>query len=197
MKPNGFSVGVVIAILIVISYNIISLLAPGPKQETEDYKLSLLDLDYQPMSPVKKVPDTPFQVYKISSGDQPTEAKLTDYIGKPIILHFWATWCGPCGIELPYYDAFARNDDIVNIALCSGGNAETFEKVNNFYQKHSIKRLPVALDVTGALSRAFAVKGLPTTVFINKDGFEIGRIVGIVDWGDKKVVKLLINLLKN
>ena len=48
----------------------------------------------------------------------------------------------------------------------------------------------------GNLNRAFGIKGLPTTVFINKEGFELGRIVGMVDWKDKKVVKLLVNLLQ-
>lgn len=196
MKPNGFTLGIVIAILIVISYKIIGLLAPSSKQEEEGYTLSLLDLDYHPVSSSKKVPDISFQLYKTSTVDGATEAKLADYKGKPIVLHFWATWCAPCVAELPHYDSFAKNDEIVNIALCSGGDTETFEKVDNFYKKYSIKKLPIALDVRGNLNRAFEIRGLPTTVFINKEGFEIGRIVGMVDWRDRNVVKLLVNLLQ-
>jgi len=196
MKPNGFTVGVVIAILIVISYKVIGLLATGSKQEAEGYTLSLLDIGYQALSSPKKVPDASFQLYKTPAVEDGAEANLANYKGKPVVLHFWATWCGPCVAELPHYDSFAATGEIVNIALCSGGDTETFEKVDNFYKSHSIKKLPIALDARGSLYRSFEIRGLPTTVFINKEGFEIGRIVGMIDWKDKKVVKLLANLLQ-
>lgn len=196
MKPKGFSLGILIAILIVIGYKAIGILKPSKTEEKADYTLSLLDLDYQPENSLKKVTDASFQLYKKPAEATATEAKLTDYKGKPIILHFWATWCGPCVVELPHYGAFAKNEEIVNIALCSGGDRDNYEKVASFYKTYSIQNLPIAMDEKGALSRAFGVRGLPTTVFINKEGFEIGRIVGMVDWKDKKVVKLLLNLLQ-
>lgn len=196
MKPNGFTIGIVIAIFIVISYKLIGLITLTPKDEKQDYALSLLDLDYQPEATPKKVTDATFQLYKNPQEANASEAKLTDFKGKPIILHFWATWCGPCVVELPHYGAFAKNDEIVNIALCSGGERDNYEKVASFYKTYSIPNLPIALDAKGGLNRAFGVRGLPTTIFINKDGFEMGRIVGMVDWKDKKVVKLLLNLLQ-
>lgn len=196
MKSKGFSLGILIAILIVVGYKAIGILKPSKTEEKADYTLSLLDLDYQPENTPKKVTDASFQLYKNPTDATVTEAKLADYKGKPIILHFWATWCGPCVVELPHYGTFAKNDEIVNIALCSGGDRDNYAKVVEFYKTYSIQNLPIALDVNGGLSRAFGVRGLPTTIFINKEGFEIGRIVGMVDWKDKKVVKLLLNLLQ-
>lgn len=190
MKPKGFIFGIVIAVLLAISYEILTSLKTKP-MEGEGYSLTLLDLDFQPQNPPLKTPTISFQAHDATGAKTVT---LDSYKGKAIILHFWATWCGPCTMELPHYDKFAKTKEVVNIALSSGG--DTPQKVEAFYKQHSIENLPITVDAAGSLSHSLGVRSLPTTLFIDKNGKEIGRIVGIIDWENSKVEKLLLDLLR-
>ena len=141
MKNKNFWVGIVIAIVIVALYKCVP--STKPKQDqTEEASLTLLDLNYTKATSAKSLPDTSFSIYKKVGDDQFEEkqVKLADYKGKPVILHFWATWCSPCVMELPKYDAFAsKNQTIHHIAVASENQTSHF--IAAFYKQKSIKNL--------------------------------------------------------
>lgn len=128
------------------------------------------------MYDAKDVPDTNFFNVK---GE---EINLAHFKGKTIILNFWATWCGPCIEEMPALDKLQSqlNDNYVIIAISE--DFKGLEKVEQFYNDEKIVHLGKYTDKKNHLMNAFKVIALPTTIIINKDMKEIGRISGYVDW---------------
>ena len=123
--------------------------------------------------------------------DPKEEIRLPNLKGKPVIVHFWATWCNPCIRELPHYNSFVKeHPEIVHIPLTPDGT--TADKISAFYAQNSLKSLPIVTDDKGAVARYFEVKSFPTTLFINKEGKVVGRIIGIIDWNDKATTDLLL-----
>lgn len=96
--------------------------------------------------------------------------RLSDFKGKPILLNFWATWCGPCRAEFPELQSAAveYKDKVVIIGINMTTN-DTPNQVPAFVAEFGVT-FPIALDETGEVSRAYQVMGLPTSVFIDRDG---------------------------
>jgi len=152
----------------------------APKQTTK--KVSLLTINYIPTSPSKPIDDGTFWELSELTEAEPTERNLKDLKGKPIILHFWATWCGPCVEELPHLDIYAKKHENTAHIIAVATDFKDIAKIRNFYKDKGIKNLSITFDKGGILSRAFRASALPTTVFINSTGHEIGRIQGAVEW---------------
>jgi len=94
---------------------------------------------------------------------------LSDFRGKPILLNFWATWCGPCRQEMPLIQAiFEEQPDngLVILAIDIGENASA---VNNFMQSNNFS-FPVLLDTDQDVALEYNIRAIPTTFFIDKDG---------------------------
>jgi len=113
---------------------------------------------------------------------------LTEYRGRGLVVNFWATWCAPCVREMPALAALAdvlAPDDILVLPLSADrGGAPT---VTKWFQDKGISNLPVMLDPKGALGRAWKLRGLPTTVMIDRAGREVARLEGDVDWTTEDV----------
>lgn len=111
------------------------------------------------------------------------ERSLGDYAGKGLVVNLWATWCVPCVVEMPELQALARavaGDGILVLPLSSDrGGAEV---VRRFYAANGIDALPVLLDPRGEAGRAWGARGLPTTLIIDRQGRERGRVEGAIDW---------------
>ncbi len=106
-----------------------------------------------------------FQLQSING----TTVKLSDFRGSPVLLNFWATWCGPCKLEAPFLDqinASYSSQGLVMLAVDVGENATT---VQNFMTGLNIS-LPVLLDSNQSVSRTYALTGIPTTLLIDKGG---------------------------
>lgn len=114
---------------------------------------------------------------------------LAEFAGQGLVLNLWATWCAPCVAELPALAALAarvRAAGILVLALSSDrGGAPV---VQQYYRAHGIEGLPVWLDPGGAAARAWGVRGLPTTLIVDRQGRERGRIAGAVDWAGAAAV---------
>lgn len=124
-----------------------------------------------------------------AAGAEHTAAELA---GQGVVMNFWATWCVPCVAEMPALDELARQmarDKVVVLALSSdrGGAAP----VERFYRDKGIRSLAVLLDPRGDAARAFGSRGIPTTIVIDRQGQERGRLEGAADWaGAASVAKL-------
>lgn len=100
------------------------------------------------------------------------EVKLSDSFGKPIVINFWATWCGPCKSELPAFDAMYKkygNDVVFMMINLTDGYRETVSSVEKFLPNSGYS-FPVYYDIQYDASDAYGVHSIPETVFINADG---------------------------
>ena len=121
---------------------------------------------------------------------------LGDYAGRGLVVNLWATWCVPCVAEMPELQALARKvagDGILVLPLSSDrGGAEV---VRRFYAANRIDALPVLLDPRGEAARAWGSRGLPTTLVIDRQGRERGRVEGAIDWAGAATIAELKRLV--
>ncbi len=189
IKNKNFWLGIIIAVVLITAYKTAAL-NDKPK-ESPTPALTLWDLDYIPTHPAKSLDD--FNLFFIHVNDtenaQPVPTKLSSYKGKPIILHFWATWCNPCVLELPHYDQFAKASKAVNIAVST--DTTSAQTVRAFCRSRGIQNVQLAVDQTGLLARQMSAASLPTTIFINGQGQEVGRIVGPISWNNREIAALI------
>lgn len=121
---------------------------------------------------------------------------LAEYAGRPVVLNLWATWCMPCVAEMPALDRLAgelKDIDAAVLPLSSDRGGVTV--VRAFYGSHGIRDLPVLLDNDGADARKLTVRGIPTTLIIDKSGKERGRTEGAIAWTDGATLTALRKLL--
>ena len=122
------------------------------------------------------------------------DVNLDDFKGKLVILNFWATWCVPCKKEMPSLDDLQSNTKLNNLKIFPiniGG--ENLSKSESFFKELNIKNLDIYIDAPITLAKKLSLRGVPTTILFNKQGREFARIIGSIDFNDKK----FINWLKN
>jgi len=102
-----------------------------------------------------------------------TTSTLAEYAGRPLILHFWATWCPTCKLEAPAIESLSREYQVVTVAAESGSNDE----IGAFMKEHGYT-FPVLNDPDGSIRRYFKVKAFPTTFILDKNGEIVFTEVG-------------------
>ena len=117
---------------------------------------------------------------------------LNDYKGNLVLLNFWATWCAPCKEEMPSLDLLQVNEDLDNLKIFPiNVGQDNLEKSLSFFENLKIKNLKIYFDETMSNAKKFSLRGLPTTILLNKDGLEFARIIGSIDFKDKEFIKWL------
>ena len=117
---------------------------------------------------------------------------LKEFENSLIIINFWATWCAPCIEEMPSLNRLQANPVFNNLKIIPiNVGRDNIEKSKNFFKKLKINNLKIYFDNDVELSKKFLLRGLPTTVFVNKKGEEFARIIGFVNFDDNKIIKWL------
>lgn len=120
-------------------------------------------------------------------------ARLGDFRGRPVLVNLWATWCGPCVVEMPSLDALARRagGDVQVLAVSQDMGEEARAKVTDFFAERHFARLEPYLDKQLAIMTTLRVDTLPTTILYNAEGVEVWRMTGMADWDSERAMRLL------
>ncbi len=105
------------------------------------------------------------------------KVELWDFVGKPIILNFWASWCGPCKNEMPHFEeAYKANPDLEFIMVNSNDTVSDAQKLieNNGYT------FPVYFDMDNDAAIKYGISAFPTTMLIDRNGDPIGYVTGML-----------------
>ena len=122
------------------------------------------------------------------------QLNLKDYKGKLILLNFWATWCVPCKKEMPSLDSLKTYDVLNNLEIFPiNVGQDTSEKSLKFFNDLKIKNLKIYFDSQITLAKKFGLRGIPTSILIDKNGLEFARIIGSTNFRDKKFIEWLSN----
>ena len=137
--------------------------------------------------------DAPKPVAAINFDDaQGRSRSLAEFKGKVVLLNIWATWCGPCRKEMPALDrlqaALGGPDfEVVALSIDRGG----VDAVRKFFADIGVRNLAMYLDSSGQALRTLSALGLPTTLLIDRDGREIGRLIGPAEWDSPEMVEFV------
>ncbi len=126
------------------------------------------------VNPPTALPDLPFHTLDGAA------TTLKAYLGTPIVLNFWATWCIPCVAELPELDALAAGGSIT--VLAASADRLGAAAVKPFLAQHKLAHATVLLDPKGDAARTLQAAGFPTTLIIDATGHLRGRLEGPCRW---------------
>ena len=106
--------------------------------------------------------------------------KLSDYVGKPIVLNFWASWCGPCKSEMPeFQQVFEEMGEQVQFLMVNATASDTMADAKSFINQYGYT-FPVVFDTRGEALYTYGVDAFPTTFFLDRTGTVAGYAVGAI-----------------
>ena len=125
------------------------------------------------------MPAPDFTVY-----DQAGNAvNLSDFVGKPTIVNFWASWCGPCKMEMPDFDEkYKELGEEIHFVMVNmtDGSQETIEKAAAFVEESGYS-FPVYYDTDMDAAMTYGVSSIPSTFFIDAEGNAVAWAQGMID----------------
>lgn len=136
---------------------------------------------------------TPASLPEIAFNDASGKTiSLADFKGRTVLLNLWATWCAPCREEMPSLDRLQQalgsdKFEVVALSLDRQGAAAS----QKFLDEVKAKALKLYIDATAKQGTVLKLVGMPTTILINKDGLEIGRLAGPAEWDSPEAKKLI------
>lgn len=167
--------------------------------ELEEYPSGLIEdlpedrvdtsLDYDAGLEINQMaPD--FELATLNGGT----VRLSDYRGKKVVLNFWASWCPPCRVEMPYMENYYKEyKDIENVEILAVNMTELergrSEKVGEFVDEHQLT-FPILLDEIGAVMDLYKVMIYPTTYIISAEGIITDKVMVSMD---EKYLKELVD----
>jgi thiol-disulfide isomerase/thioredoxin len=128
--------------------------------------------------------------------DQGRAQSIGDFKGKIVLLNIWATWCSPCRQEMPALDrlqVLLGGPDFEVIALSIDRNG--IDAVRKFYTEVGVHNLAIHLDPSGRSIRELSTVGVPTTLLLDREGRELGRIAGPAEWDSTESAGFLRSIM--
>ncbi|MFP3042777.1 TlpA family protein disulfide reductase [Treponema primitia] len=120
--------------------------------------------------------------------------KLSDFKGKVVFLNFWATWCGPCRMEMPSMEALYGHFKDQGLEILAVDVLESQKDVAAFMDELGLS-FPAALDPRGDVAAIYGIEAFPTTYIISREGRILTRLVGAINWDIPELVELFEILL--
>ena len=119
-------------------------------------------------------------------------ARCSDWRGKVVLLNLWATWCAPCRKEMPSLDRLqaelgSDKFEVVAVSVDKTG----IDGAKKFLDQIKVEKLGVYADPSVRLGSALKAIGMPSTVLIDREGREIGRLVGPAEWDSDEAKHLI------
>lgn len=125
------------------------------------------------------------------------KVRTLDLKGKPLLINLWATWCGPCVLEMPTLDALAAaKAGKLQVITISQDLADQAPAVDAFFKQRRLTHLAPWLDPDNALSQHYNTGVLPTTVLYDADGREVWRMIGSHDWAGPRTDAMLADTVR-
>lgn len=192
MRTNVAATRFATAAIVVIALGVAGLATGGPAQE----RPAANPVPSEPAGEASRafvMHETPQPVPELSfvSGEG-EKLSLADFRGRTILLSIWATWCLPCRREMPALDRLqaelgGRGFEVVPLSIDRDG----VPKVRAFYQEIGLKSLGIYIDASGKAPYRVGALGIPTTLLIDPEGREAGRLAGEADWDGPEFVTII------
>lgn len=164
--------------------------APNAAQPDVQSKLSPLQTGTMTTFVFKKAPEPVGEVAFVDKDGR--ERTLKDWRGRVVLLNLWATWCAPCRKEMPALDNLQKQlgsdqFEVVALAIDRAGK----DAAARFLEQVAATNLGLYVDATGRMSSPLKVVGLPTTILLDREGREVGRLTGPAEWDAPEAVTLI------
>ena len=171
----GLFIGIAFALVVFLSF-------PSAESETSISVLSTAS-PVSTVSPVietaesKIAPEIGAQAPDFALRDlEGNEVRLSDYLGRSVLLTFWATWCGPCRLEMPAFEYRYQELEDDSFTVLAVNYDEPEEDVRAFRDELGLS-FPLILDPGGSVQRLYQIRGYPSSIFVDPQG--VVRVVHI------------------
>lgn len=119
------------------------------------------------------------------------ERTLADFVGRPLLVNLWATWCAPCVAEMPQLETLAKEQTGQLTVLALSQDTKQAAQITQFFADKGYAAMKLGLDPDNDFSFHYATGMLPTTVLYDAEGKEVARVIGAMDWTGEKARKLI------
>jgi thiol-disulfide isomerase/thioredoxin len=116
---------------------------------------------------------------------------LADFRGKVVLLNIWATWCVPCRKEMPTLDRLQAKLGAADFEVVALSIDRRMDAVRKFFAEVGIQKLAMYLDSSAKATRELGAVGLPTTLLLDREGREIGRLIGPAEWDAPEIAAFI------
>lgn len=116
---------------------------------------------------------------------------LAAFKGKPVLVNLWATWCGPCVVEMPTLDALADREKDRLVVLTVSQDMQNLDKIKPFFDQKGFKTIEPFTDKENNLGFSYMTGVMPTTVLYDAQGKEVWRMIGGMDWNGSRASALM------
>jgi thiol-disulfide isomerase/thioredoxin len=124
----------------------------------------------------------PVEIQLKDQNGRPTS--LSEFRGKIVFINFWTTWCPACVVEMPAMEKLHQKFKDKDFALVAVNLQESGATVLKFFEEHKLSFTSL-MDTSGEVGAAFAIRGIPTTFIVDKNGSIIGKALGPREWNSR------------